>query len=294
MRVSALRGESSMGMGPNRIKLLRTRRGLSQEEFAKLAGMTIETLSRLENDRGPMPRATSVRKVAQALGVEALDLWLTPEDARAAVNAVADGRVKVEEPEEEPQPAIQESPQAQAPSPPPAAPDSAPGPSEAQTAPPASPPAPSVPADRVAARESAAVAYGVSPPTEPAAASPRRGMELPPRPPDVTEAARTFAREELFPQLPTDIDDAEQMIEVAVDTVAQWIFDNNEDDEVPSGVLRWLMFAWLARVVAPDEIRAGATDPVDRSDVTNAPRTLLLAYDRADRIIGERIQEAAQ
>ncbi|MCA1571092.1 MAG: helix-turn-helix domain-containing protein [Chloroflexi bacterium] len=300
MRLAAQRGTAAVGMGPNNIKMLRTRRGLSQVEFAQLAGMTVETLSRLENDRGPMPRATSVRKVAETLGVAPLALWLTPEDALAAVHAVADGRVAVE-PEEEPVSSPPAGATQPSPAPAPAAPAPAPGaqpPAVAAVPVPVvqpAPPPPRVPvrADRAAARQSAAVAYGVTPPGAGGGpAEPRRSLNLPEAPREITAHVRRAALEELFPQLPTDIDDGDQ-IPAGVEAIAQWISENSDDGAVAAPVLRWLVFAWLARVVAADAIRAGATDPIDRADVATPPRSLILAYDHADQHIEMLTEESA-
>lgn len=294
-----------MGMGPNNIKMLRTRRGLSQLDLASEAGMTVETVSRIENDRGPMPRATSVRKLAGALGVEALDLWATPQDAQAAVEAVADGRVQVEgeEPRETrtaPQEVreagtVREEPDGVSEAPPATPGTAAPTTSNGAPAQPAIAPRqhePPVPAaDREASRDAAARAYGVDgspPPPEPETA-PRRGIELPSPPPGVADEARQAVREQLFAQLPDDADEADQ-IETGIDTIAQWVFDNSGDGSVPAPILRWLTFAWLARIIAPETIQAGAHDPVDRSDVTNPPRKLLVAYDQADQMIERRIE----
>jgi hypothetical protein len=82
-----------------------------------------------------------------------------------------------------------------------------------------------------------------------------------------------------------------EQIEAGVDQIAQWIFANSEDGSVPAPILRWLTFAWLARIVSPDAIREGATDPVERSDVGNPPRELLAAYTRAAQLIEARIEE---
>lgn len=99
-----------------------------------------------------------------------------------------------------------------------------------------------------------------------------------------------MAREQLFGQLPEGAEEREE-IEAGINAIAQWIYENSADDTVPAPILRWLTFAWLARVVAPETIRSGARDPVDRSDVTNPPRKLLLVYDQADRIIEQQIEE---
>jgi len=55
------------------LSLLRRRKVLTLEELANEAGVTVSTLSRLENDL-QTPRPSTLRKVAKALGVDPSEL----------------------------------------------------------------------------------------------------------------------------------------------------------------------------------------------------------------------------
>jgi XRE family transcriptional regulator, regulator of sulfur utilization len=57
----------------DKIKLLRDARALTQEELAKKVGITVTALSRIERNKAE-PRATTRRKLAQALGVDPAEL----------------------------------------------------------------------------------------------------------------------------------------------------------------------------------------------------------------------------
>ncbi len=59
-------------IGP-RLKDLRLRAGLTQEELAKEAGVTQTTVARIERD-AVQPEVTTIRKLAQALGKTPGDL----------------------------------------------------------------------------------------------------------------------------------------------------------------------------------------------------------------------------
>ena len=55
-----------------RLKALRERKALTQEELAQKAGINRVTLARIETGAEPYPK--TVRKLAEALGVEPADL----------------------------------------------------------------------------------------------------------------------------------------------------------------------------------------------------------------------------
>jgi|SRR5215203_4331272 len=59
----------------------RKNRGLSQRALAKKSKVSPATIYELENGRRPDPRPSTLRKVADALGVEVQDL-LEPSDAK--------------------------------------------------------------------------------------------------------------------------------------------------------------------------------------------------------------------
>ena len=56
-----------------RLRRRRRRRGLTMEELGKTAGVSLESIWRLETGR-TSARITTVRKLAKALGVDAVDL----------------------------------------------------------------------------------------------------------------------------------------------------------------------------------------------------------------------------
>lgn len=64
-----------------RLRDLRQNARLSQAELAKRAGVTTNTIGRIERDETP-PRWSTMGKVAQALGVTIHDLLEEPQDSR--------------------------------------------------------------------------------------------------------------------------------------------------------------------------------------------------------------------
>jgi transcriptional regulator with XRE-family HTH domain len=56
-----------------RLKTLRIRRALTQEELAERAGLSKNAINRLEVDKAE-PRMSTLRKLAQALGVDPSEL----------------------------------------------------------------------------------------------------------------------------------------------------------------------------------------------------------------------------
>ena len=57
-----------------KLRTERRRAALTQEELAKRAGVGIATIARIEGGEIEEPRVSTLRKLAQALGVEARDL----------------------------------------------------------------------------------------------------------------------------------------------------------------------------------------------------------------------------
>ncbi len=57
----------------DKVKRLRDKRALTQEELAAKAGLTIAALSRIERNNAE-PRPTTRRKLAEALGVDPSEL----------------------------------------------------------------------------------------------------------------------------------------------------------------------------------------------------------------------------
>ena len=53
-----------------RLRQARERRVLTQEDLSQLAGVTEATISRMENGKSGPTRPSTVRKLAEALGVE--------------------------------------------------------------------------------------------------------------------------------------------------------------------------------------------------------------------------------
>ncbi len=62
----------------DRLKALRIRRALTQEELAQRAGLSKNAVNRLEVDKAE-PRMSTLRKLAQALGVDPHEL-VKPEE----------------------------------------------------------------------------------------------------------------------------------------------------------------------------------------------------------------------
>jgi transcriptional regulator with XRE-family HTH domain len=60
------------------LKLLRTKKGWSQQDLATNAELNVGTVSRLERGTGPLPEAGTVAKLATALGVAPEALWTDP------------------------------------------------------------------------------------------------------------------------------------------------------------------------------------------------------------------------
>ena len=56
------------------IKTFRKQRGISQEEFARKAGVTYSTLIKLESGSNKNPTVKTLQQIAQALGVTLDDL----------------------------------------------------------------------------------------------------------------------------------------------------------------------------------------------------------------------------
>jgi DNA-binding SARP family transcriptional activator/DNA-binding XRE family transcriptional regulator len=78
--------------------MLRLRAGLSQQDLAERAGVSVRTLRALENGGAGRPRATSLHRLATALGLDAADLaialgWVEPVPTQAT--GVAEVRVGV-------------------------------------------------------------------------------------------------------------------------------------------------------------------------------------------------------
>jgi transcriptional regulator with XRE-family HTH domain len=79
----------------SKLRELRRERGMTLRALAEAAGVDFTYLSKIENSRiGYMPAAETIRDLAEALGVEAMDLLqlankLPPELATLAGNAKA-------------------------------------------------------------------------------------------------------------------------------------------------------------------------------------------------------------
>ena len=72
-------------MGSGKPIYLRTAReacGLTQEQLERLSGIAQNTISRLEADRKARPVFTTVVRLAQALGVDPLQLRFGPDPRR--------------------------------------------------------------------------------------------------------------------------------------------------------------------------------------------------------------------
>lgn len=56
------------------IKKYREKKGISQDKISKLAGVTLHTITKIESGATPDPRIETVKKIAQALGINVDDL----------------------------------------------------------------------------------------------------------------------------------------------------------------------------------------------------------------------------
>ena len=56
------------------IRKYRKKLGISQDKLSKLAGVTFQTITKIESGTTPDPRIKTVRKIADALGVSIDDL----------------------------------------------------------------------------------------------------------------------------------------------------------------------------------------------------------------------------
>jgi transcriptional regulator with XRE-family HTH domain len=65
----------------NRVKVLRSRKGLSQEQLAEISGLSLRTIQRIENDE-TLPRGDTLTRLAVALQVSPDELidWQILED----------------------------------------------------------------------------------------------------------------------------------------------------------------------------------------------------------------------
>lgn len=70
-----------------RVKWARDRRAWTQADLAEVSGVPIVTISRIENRRISRPRQSTVRKLAEALGVD--PGWLLVGEGAAALDATA-------------------------------------------------------------------------------------------------------------------------------------------------------------------------------------------------------------
>lgn len=60
----------------NRLKELRTSRGLSQEELSEKSGISRTTLSKIENNEEIAVNTKTITKLADAFGVKPSDIFL--------------------------------------------------------------------------------------------------------------------------------------------------------------------------------------------------------------------------
>lgn len=60
----------------NRLKELRTSRGLSQEELSEKSGISRTTLSKIENNEEIAVNTKTIAKLADAFGVKPSDIFL--------------------------------------------------------------------------------------------------------------------------------------------------------------------------------------------------------------------------
>lgn len=83
-------------MDYQRLAKTRKERGLNQEQLAKMAGTTQQNISRYENGTRD-PKANTLAKMAQALGVSISYLLGITDDEQADVAAAWDDVLKIEE-----------------------------------------------------------------------------------------------------------------------------------------------------------------------------------------------------
>lgn len=56
------------------IKKFREKKGISQDKLSKLADVTLHTITKIESGATPDPRIETVKKIADALGINIDDL----------------------------------------------------------------------------------------------------------------------------------------------------------------------------------------------------------------------------
>lgn len=57
-----------------KIQQIRMERGMSQSELAKAAGLTLQTIHRIENGKTPKPKKETIVAIAKALMVDVTDM----------------------------------------------------------------------------------------------------------------------------------------------------------------------------------------------------------------------------
>ncbi len=57
-----------------KIQQIRMERGWTQEDLAKAAGLTLQTIHRIENGKTPNPKKETIVAIAKALMVEVTDI----------------------------------------------------------------------------------------------------------------------------------------------------------------------------------------------------------------------------
>jgi DNA-binding XRE family transcriptional regulator len=72
---------AAMTLG-ERIKIQRERAGLSQQQLATLAGLSVSMVSQLEQGKKPDPRLSTVLAIADALDVSIIDIVTGAASAR--------------------------------------------------------------------------------------------------------------------------------------------------------------------------------------------------------------------
>jgi DNA-binding XRE family transcriptional regulator len=58
----------------NKIRQTRERKFMTQEELARLAGLSTPTISDVENNKG-IPELSTIKKIAKALDTKPEDIW---------------------------------------------------------------------------------------------------------------------------------------------------------------------------------------------------------------------------